>query len=100
MYLMESSSPLEPGARPSNSSEARVLICASNASGVMTSSAGFSFSAGLSAAKRERAIPKKRKQEKRNVFMTKRVVAVLVSSTELKDRRLAQAPLQQFPIAL
>src|SRR5256885_15567369 len=88
MYLMESSSPLEPGARPSNSSEARVLICASNASGVMTSSAGFSFSAGLSAAKRGRAISKKRKQEKRNVFITEKVVAVLVSSNELKRKAL------------
>src|SRR5205085_5430550 len=107
MYLVERSSPFEPGARPSNSSDASVLMCASNASGVMTSSAGLSFSAGLSAAKREQEIPNARTQEKRNVFITEilrdlklafteRVVAVLVSSTEFEKRRLAQAPLQRI----
>src|SRR5438046_9738477 len=70
MYLVDSSSPFEPGARPSNSSEAKVLMWASNASGVMTSSAGFSFSAGLSAAKRDKLIPKKRMQEKLSVLIT------------------------------
>src|SRR5438477_11955395 len=70
MYLVDSSSPFEPGARPSNSSEAKVLMWASNASGVMTSSAGFSFSAGLSAAKRDKLIPKRRMQEKQSVFIS------------------------------
>src|SRR5438094_421073 len=39
MYLIESSSPFDPGARPSNSSEDNILICASNPSGVIASSA-------------------------------------------------------------
>src|SRR5438876_5744615 len=102
MYLIDSSSPLLPGARPSNSSDERILMCASNASGVMTSSAGLSLSAGLSAAKREQEIPNARIQERRNVFITEilrelstifiqRVVAVLVSSTELKEQALAAA---------
>src|SRR5438477_345041 len=55
MYLIDSSSPLVPGARPSNSSDERILMWASNASGVMTSSAGLSFSSGVSAAKRVNA---------------------------------------------
>src|SRR5436190_24234012 len=50
MYLIESSSPFEPGARPSNSSEASILIWASNPSAVMASSAGFSRSVSESAA--------------------------------------------------
>src|SRR2546421_12922034 len=95
MYLIDNSSPFDPGARPSNSSDASVLICERSASGVMTSSAGLSFSATLSSAKREKANEMKRRQQKRHAFITRRVVAVLVSSTELKDRRLAQAPLQQ-----
>src|SRR5438477_11702934 len=69
MYLIDNSSPFEPGARPSNSSDASVLMCASNASGVMTSSAGLSFSAGLSAAKREQEIPNARTQKRRTVFI-------------------------------
>src|SRR5207244_5782547 len=99
MYLIDSSSPLVPGERPSNSSDERILMCASNASGVITSSAGLSFSAGLSAAKRE-AVRAKTRQHRRRAFITRRVVAVLVSSTELKGRRLAQAPLQQFLIVI
>src|SRR5205809_4686547 len=55
MYLIDSSSPLVPGARPSNSSDERILMWASNASGVMTSSAGLSFSSGVSPAKRVNA---------------------------------------------
>src|SRR5207249_1377808 len=55
MYLIDSSSPLVPGERPSNSSDERILMWASNASGVITSSAGLSFSSGLSAAKRVNA---------------------------------------------
>src|SRR5439155_14440794 len=55
MYLIDSSSPLIPGARPSNSSDERILMWASNASGVMTSSAGLSFSSGVSPAKRVNA---------------------------------------------
>jgi len=54
---------------PSNSSEARILMCASNASGVMTSSAGLSFSAGLSAAKREKAAMRRSETTKRAFFM-------------------------------
>src|SRR5512133_1656996 len=50
MYWIESSSPFEPGARPSNSSEASILIWASNPSAVMASSAGFSRSVSESAA--------------------------------------------------
>src|SRR5438046_4202530 len=70
MYLIDSSSPFDPGARPSNSSDERILMCASNASGVMTSSAGLSFSSGLSAAKRKRPSAKTRTKERRNVFIT------------------------------
>src|SRR6266404_8023722 len=70
MYLVERSSPFDPGARPSNSSDARILMCASNASGVMTSSAGLSFSSGLSAAKRENAIARNSVNDGKGFFMT------------------------------
>jgi hypothetical protein len=50
MYLIESSSPFDPGARPSNSFEDSILICASNPSGVIVSSAGLSRSVSGSAA--------------------------------------------------
>src|SRR4051794_1214675 len=50
MYLIESSSPLLPGARPSKSSDASVLMWASIPSGVIASRPGFNFSS-WSAAK-------------------------------------------------
>src|SRR5215475_3777608 len=51
MYLTERSSPLVPGARPSNSSDARTLRCASIPSGVIASSAGSKRCANSSEAK-------------------------------------------------
>src|SRR6202011_4683212 len=45
-------------------------MCESNASGVMTSSAGLSFSATLSSAKRESVIPKRKTEEMRSIFIT------------------------------
>src|ERR1700736_2633219 len=70
MYLIDSSSPLVPGERPSNSSDASVLICASKASGVMTSSAGFSFSAGLSAAESDNVAARTSQTTDRDVFIS------------------------------
>src|SRR5882724_6833649 len=55
MYLTESSSPFVPGARPSNSSDARILICASNPSGVIASSAGCKRNANSSTARHDMA---------------------------------------------
>src|SRR6266446_5776340 len=82
MYLIESSSPFVPGERPSNSSDERILMCASKASGVMTSSAGFSFSSGLSAAKTQRVIPSRTTQERRNAFIDE-VVRDVSTSPEM-----------------
>src|SRR6266480_4918063 len=48
IYLTESSSPFVPGERPSNSFDARTLMCASNASGVIVSSAGCKRNASSS----------------------------------------------------
>src|SRR5262249_52803981 len=63
MYLTERSSPFVPGARPSNSSDARTLMFASIPSGVITSRAGSKRSASSSAAKsdvpRVKTIPTK-----------------------------------------
>src|SRR4051812_36039140 len=50
MYLTESSSPLDPGARPSNSSEARTLICLRRPAAVIASSAAFGGGAALGSA--------------------------------------------------
>src|SRR5256885_8741813 len=101
MYFVESSSPFDPGARPSNSSDARILMCDSNASGVMTSRAGLSFSATLSSAKRKGVNKAQASQHKRRAFIVKRVVAVpAAAGTELKDKRLEQTPLQQKTIAI
>src|SRR5439155_17643611 len=82
MYLIESSSPFVPGERPSNSSDERIFMCASKASGVMTSSAGFSFSSGLSAEKTQRVIPRRTTQERRNAFIDE-VVRDVSTSPEM-----------------
>src|SRR2546423_337877 len=50
MYFTDSSSPFEPGARPSNSSEARTLMCLRRSAAVMASAAAFGTE-GASAAK-------------------------------------------------
>src|SRR5262249_19127193 len=70
MYLIDNSSPFDPGARPSNSSEARILMCESNASGVMTSSAGLSCSATLSSPKRDNTIAERTVTDRKSFFMT------------------------------
>src|SRR3954464_10538241 len=51
MYLTESSSPFEPGARPSNSSEARTLMCLSKSGAVMASRGACGGTGGGSSAK-------------------------------------------------
>src|SRR5256885_4228587 len=77
VYCVASYSPFDPGARPSSSSEARILMCESKASGVMTSSAGLSFSATLSSAKSERVNKMKVRKHKQGAFIAERVVAPL-----------------------
>src|SRR5437016_1458625 len=70
MYLVDSSSPFDPGARPSNSSDARIFMCERIASGVMTSRAGLSFSATLSSAvERETAMNTEARNQRRRVFI-------------------------------
>src|SRR4029077_10938124 len=56
IYLTERSSPFEPGARPSNSSEERTLMCLSKPSAVMTSMADLGGEADLSAANDPEAV--------------------------------------------
>src|SRR4029450_8220923 len=85
MYLTESSSPFVPGARPSNSSDARTLICASMPSGVIASSAGSNRCASSSAARIDAATKKKITTDQRAIFTTYGdVVAAFVSNAELR----------------
>src|SRR5438045_45080 len=87
MYLTESSSPLVPGARPSNSSEARVLMCASKPSGVIASIAGSKRNASSSAAKIDVAAAKKIAINQCELLTTYRdVVAVFVSNADCGER--------------
>src|SRR6266550_5675780 len=99
MYLTESSSPLVPGARPSNSSDARTLICASKPSGVIASNAGSKRKANSSTAKSVVALAKRIATNEGAIFTPYRdVVVAFVSNAELTkgfDRRSPQrAPLQ------
>src|SRR5205809_4489160 len=68
IYLTESSSPFVPGARPSNSSDARTLMCASKPSGVIASSAGCKRNANSSAARTEVAATRMIGATNRSVF--------------------------------
>src|SRR5215211_9039053 len=59
MYLTERSSPFEPGARPSYSSEARISMCFSRSAAVMASSAAFGGRSGAARAVVVRRIRKR-----------------------------------------
>src|SRR5436190_10565999 len=99
IYLTESSSPFVPGARPSNSSDARTLMCASKPSGVIASSAGCKRNASSSSARSEAAAKQTIAASGRVTFVIYAdVVAAFGSNAErnngIFDRHLAQAPLQ------
>jgi len=84
IYLTESSSPFVPGARPSNSSDARTLMCASSPSGVIVSSAGCKRNAKSSAAKRCVALNQRITANHHRIFtIYADVVAAFVSNAEL-----------------
>src|SRR5437660_6646038 len=86
MYLTESSSPFVPGARPSNSSDARTLMCASKPSGVIASSAGCNRSASSSAARSHVAAAKEIVTNQRAFFITYGDLgAAFVSNAERTD---------------
>src|SRR5438876_3171369 len=101
MYLTESSSPFVPGARPSNSSDARILMCASKPSGVIASSAGCNRNANSSTARSDVALKQRIAADHRAIFITYAdVVAAFVSNAEHNTGALigawykVQAPLQ------
>src|SRR5438094_130890 len=95
MYLTESSSPFVPGARPSNSSDARILMCASKPSGVIASSAGCNRNANSSTARSDVALKQRIAADHRAIFITYAdVVAAFVSNAEHNTGALIQAPLQ------
>src|ERR1700751_1285643 len=84
MYLTESASPFVPGARPSNSSDARTLMCASSPSGVIASRAGCKRNAHSSAKKR--CVPPNQRitaNHHRIFTIYADVVAAFVSNAEL-----------------
>src|SRR6266516_6404751 len=83
MYSTESSSPFVPGARPSNSSDARILMCASKPSGVIASSAGCNRNANSSTARSDVALKQRIAADHRAIFITYAdVVAAFVSNAE------------------
>src|SRR5439155_18486210 len=69
MYVTDRSSPFVPGERPSNSSDARTLMCASRPSGVIASSAGCRRSFNSSFPARDAVADKKIASNKREIFM-------------------------------
>src|SRR5215470_19306874 len=69
MYFTERSSPFDPGARPSNSSDARTLMCARRPSGVIASSAGCKRSLSSSLPRSAAAPQKNNPSNNPEIFM-------------------------------
>src|SRR2546421_12556215 len=83
MYLTESVSPYVPGARHSNSSDVRILMCASKPSGVIVSSAGCNRNASSSSARSDVAAKQTIAASGRVIFVIYAdVVAAFVSNAE------------------